>query len=201
MKRLFDVIVAVSAFTVFSPLFILISLSLKFSSIGQVFFLHQRPGLNGKPFKVIKFKTMNDKKNEDGKLLPNIERITPLGAFLRNSSLDEIPQLLNVIKGDISLVGPRPLEMRYLPLYSKIQNRRHEVRPGITGWAQVNGRNTISWEKKFELDVWYVDNRTFFLDIKILLLTIRKVLKSEGVNESKTDTVVPFDVYLQNKNV
>lgn len=201
MKRLFDVIVAVSAFTAFSPLFILISLSLKFSSIGQVFFLHQRPGLNGKPFKVIKFKTMNDKKNEDGKLLPNIERITPLGAFLRNSSLDEIPQLLNVIKGDISLVGPRPLEMRYLPLYSKIQNRRHEVRPGITGWAQVNGRNTISWEKKFELDVWYVDNRTFFLDIKILLLTIRKVLKSEGVNESKTDTVVPFDVYLQNKNV
>ncbi len=197
-KRVSDFVIALILIILAIPVFVVITLALKFSSIRTAFFVHQRPGLNGKPFYLIKFKSMNDKKDNNGNLLPNIQRITPLGRFLRKSSLDEIPQLFNVLKGDISLVGPRPLEMRYIPLYTKEQNRRHEVRPGITGWAQVNGRNAISWEKKFELDVNYVDNQSFLLDLKILFLTVKKVLISEGVNSDQNNTVVPFDIYLKN---
>src|SRR5690606_31873546 len=142
---------------------------------GRPFFLQPRPGKGGEVFKIIKFKTMNDKKDADGNLLSDAERLTPIGAFIRKTSLDEIPQLINVLKGDMSLIGPRPLLVQYLPLYNEFQKRRHEVRPGMTGWAQVNGRNTISWDKKFEYDVWYVDHLSFLLDMKILLLTIKKV--------------------------
>ena len=149
-----------------------------------VLFKQQRAGLRGKPFYVLKFRTMTDERDQFGNLLPNDQRVTPLGKILRKLSLDELPQLINVIKGDMSLVGPRPLLMEYLPLYSPEQARRHEVRPGITGWAQVNGRNAISWEKKFELDVWYVDNQSFWLDLKIILLTILRVLQTKDINSS-----------------
>lgn len=149
-----------------------------------ILFKQQRPGLHAKPFYVLKFRTMNDKCDEKGNLLPDEDRVTLLGKILRKLSLDELPQLINVIKGDMSLVGPRPLLMEYLPLYSPEQARRHEVRPGITGWAQVNGRNAISWEKKFELDVWYVDNQSFWLDLKIILLTILRVLQTKDINSS-----------------
>lgn len=174
----------------------MISLALRFSSIKTVFFIHSRPGLNGKIIKIIKFKTMNDNKDAQGNLLPNHERITPLGAFLRRSSLDEIPQLLNVIKGDISFIGPRPLEVRYLPYYTNEQNKRHSVKPGLSGWAQVNGRNAISWEKKFEYDLYYVSNQSFFLDVQIFLMTIKKVIVGDGVNATDNQTVEPLDVYI-----
>lgn len=199
LKSKFDLVAALLVLFFISPIIILISILLKFSSVRAVFFIHQRPGLHGKPIKLIKFKTMNENKDSTGKLLPNIQRITPLGNFLRKYSLDELPQLINVLKGDISLVGPRPLEMRYLPLYSPEQNRRHNVKPGITGWAQVNGRNSISWEEKFKLDTWYVDNISFLLDLKILLLTIKKVFIKEGVNSDASNTVIPLDVYLKTK--
>lgn len=179
------------------PVLIAISLALKFSSIGQVFFLHQRPGLKCKPFYIVKFKTMNDRRDAEGNLLPNSERITRLGSFLRRTSLDELPQLINVLKGDISFIGPRPLEMRYLPLYSERQNRRHEVKPGMSGWAQVNGRNSISWEEKFDLDIFYVENISFTLDMKILLATIKKVISGSDVNVNTNQTVEPFDIYLR----
>lgn len=159
---------------------------------SPVLFKQQRPGLHGKPFYLYKFRTMTDERDENGELLPDHLRLTPFGQFLRKYSLDELPQLFNVLKGDISLVGPRPLLMEYLELYTPEQARRHEVKPGITGWAQVNGRNAISWEEKFKLDVWYVDNRTFWLDIKILFLTVIKVLKKEGINQSEYVTMEKF---------
>lgn len=159
---------------------------------GKPYFFQTRPGKKNKLFKIIKFKTMNEKKDAIGNLLPPAERITAIGKFIRSTSLDEIPQLLNVIKGDMSLVGPRPLRVEYLPHYSQFQARRHNVKPGITGWAQVNGRNTLDWDEKFKLDVWYVDNRSFFLDMKILVLTIYKVIKKDGINQSEQKTMEPF---------
>lgn len=199
IKPAIDILAAFILLIAFLPLLLLIALLLKCSPIRKVFFLHERPGKNGKPFKLIKFKTMNDKTDQKGRLLPNSERITKLGSFLRKTSLDEIPQLLNVFLGDISLVGPRPLEMRYLTLYDEYQNKRHLVKPGITGWAQVNGRNSIAWEEKFGLDVWYVENMSFMLDMKILFLTLGKVIKSEGINSDEKNTVIPYDVYLKQK--
>lgn len=172
---------------------------LKLSSIGAVFFVQPRPGLHGKTIYVVKFKTMNDHKDTMGILLPNHMRITRLGAFLRKSSLDEIPQLWNIIKGDISFIGPRPLEMRYLPLYTKDENKRHNVKPGLSGWAQVNGRNAISWQKKFEYDLYYVDNQNIWLDLKIFFMTLKKVYMRADVNSGDKETVEPFDVYLQKK--
>lgn len=191
-KRLLDLLLAIFAFTVLSPFFIISLLTLSIANLGKVFFTQSRPGKNENIFRVIKFKTMNNRKDKNGNLLPDADRLTGIGRFIRKTSIDEIPQLLNVIKGDMSLVGPRPLLVEYLPLYNDVQKRRHEVRPGITGWAQVNGRNAISWEKKFELDVWYVDNMSFWLDMKILLLTIKKVFVSEGVSQEGRATVDYF---------
>ena len=192
-KRLFDFLFAVTAFTILSPVFLLITLFLFIANDGKPFFFQQRPGKNDKIFRVIKFKTMNDKKDAQGNLLPDADRLTKVGSFVRKTSLDEIPQLLNIIKGDMSLIGPRPLLIEYLPLYSKEQARRHEVRPGLTGWAQVNGRNAISWQKKFEYDVWYVDQISFGLDVKIFFMTILKVFKSEGINVSENVTMEFFN--------
>lgn len=194
-----DRIFALALILVLSPLFIVIALALKFSSIKKVFFIHERPGLNCRAFHLIKFKTMNDKTDKNGRLLPNIERITRFGAFLRKTSLDELPQLINVLKGDLSFIGPRPLEMRYLPLYNEDQMRRHSVKPGISGWAQVNGRNTISWEKKFELDIYYINNVSLLLDLKIFFKTIGKVILRSDINSSTTETTIPLDIYLKQK--
>lgn len=191
-KILMDFGLAFLAFLFLLPVFIAVALALFFANQGKPFFFQQRPGKHGEIFKVIKFKTMNDKRDAKGELLPDAERLTTIGSFVRKTSLDEIPQLINVIKGDMSLVGPRPLLVEYLPLYSITQRRRHEVRPGITGWAQVNGRNAISWEKKFELDVWYVDHVSFALDIKILWLTIMKVFKREGISQEGQATMEKF---------
>ena len=198
-KYFMDKVFALFLLIFLSPLFIIIAVILKFSSIKEVFFIHQRPGLHSKPFHVIKFKTMNDEKDEKGNLLPNKDRITKFGAFLRKTSLDEIPQIINVLKGDISFIGPRPLEMRYLPLYTSEINKRHNIKPGISGWAQVNGRNAISWERKFELDNYYVDNVSFGLDMKILFKTIIKVFIGSDINASETHTIVPYDVYLKTR--
>ena len=184
IKHLIDFVLSFVGFLILSPVFILVTIILFISNNGKPFFFQQRPGKNEKPFKIIKFKTMNDKKDKHGKLLPFEKRITKTGAFVRKYSLDEIPQLINVIKGDMSIIGPRPLLMKYIPLYNDFQKKRHLVKPGITGWAQVNGRNTISWDQKFGFDVWYVENISFKLDFKILLLTIKKVLIREGVNSS-----------------
>jgi undecaprenyl phosphate N,N'-diacetylbacillosamine 1-phosphate transferase len=192
LKLLFDVIIGLLAFIILSPIFLLVIILLLIFNDGNVFFFQTRPGLNGKVFKIIKFKTMNDRCNSSGELLPDAERLTALGKFIRKTSLDEIPQLLNVIKGDMSLVGPRPLLIEYLPLYNNIQKKRHEVRPGITGWAQVNGRNAINWEEKFEYDVWYVANISFLFDIKILFLTIKKIFKAEGVSSATSATMEKF---------
>ncbi|WP_045802648.1 sugar transferase [Flagellimonas lutaonensis] len=192
LKRTLDFMVALIGFVILFPIFLIIMVLLFVVNEGKPFFLQQRPGKNGKIFNIIKFKTMNDKKDAEGNLLPNKDRITKVGNVVRKTSLDEIPQLLNVIKGDMSLIGPRPLLVEYLPLYSKEQGRRHEVRPGITGWAQVNGRNAISWERKFELDVWYVDHISFPLDLKILWLTLLKVVKSEGISASAEVTMERF---------
>ena len=159
---------------------------------SPVFFRQMRPGMHGKPFEMVKFRTMTDERSPDGQLLPDAQRLTPFGRFLRSSSLDELPELWNVLKGDMSLVGPRPLLMEYLPLYSPEQARRHEVRPGVTGWAQVNGRNAISWEDKFKLDTWYVDNHSFWLDIRILWLTVRKVVVREGISGAGEATMSKF---------
>lgn len=199
IKGFFDRILALLGLILLSPLLIVIALLLKLSSVEKVFFVHKRPGFKGKPFYLIKFKTMNDEKDENGNLLPNKERITKLGHFLRQTSLDEIPQLINVLKGELSLIGPRPLEMRYLSLYTDEQMRRHDVKPGISGWAQVNGRNTLSWEEKFKYDLWYVDHITLSLDLKILWLTLKKIIKREGINSSNKETVIPFDIHLKNK--
>jgi len=183
---------AMTAFIVISPFFILITFILLISNNRTPFFIQKRPGKNGRIFKVIKFKTMNDRRDKDGNLLPDSLRLTKIGRFMRNTSFDEIPQLINVIKGDMSLIGPRPLLVEYLPLYSKEQSRRHEVKPGMTGWAQVNGRNAISWEEKFKLDVWYVENISFLLDLKILLMTVMKVLCRSDINSETAATMEPF---------
>ena len=192
IKPVIDFVLALVGFLFLSPVFVMVTIGLFFANDGKPFFFQLRPGNDGKIFKIIKFKTMTDKKDENGNLLPDADRLTKIGSFVRKTSLDEIPQLLNVIKGDMSLVGPRPLLPKYLELYNDFQRRRNEVKPGITGWAQVNGRNSISWEKKFEYDVWYVDNVSFLLDIKILILTVLKVVKSEGINEQGQATSNEF---------
>lgn len=192
LKRWMDFLLALTAFIIFIPFFILLSILLFILNRGTPFFMQPRPGKGERIFKVIKFKTMNDRKDDRGNLLPDADRLTPFGKFVRKTSLDEIPQLLNVIKGDMSLIGPRPLLVQYLPLYNEFQRRRHSVRPGITGWAQVNGRNAISWEQKFEYDVWYVNNMSFLLDLKIFLLTVKKILKSEGISQQGHATAPAF---------
>ncbi len=191
-KQVLDVTVSLLVFILLSPIFLVVTILLAIANNGKPFFFQPRPGKNERIFKVIKFKTMNDRKDAQGNLLSDAERLTPVGSFVRKTSLDEIPQLLNVIKGDMSLVGPRPLLVDYLPLYSTEQKRRHLVRPGITGWAQVNGRNAISWEKKFEYDVWYVDHISFLLDLKIMWMTVRKVIKSEGISSATSATMERF---------
>jgi lipopolysaccharide/colanic/teichoic acid biosynthesis glycosyltransferase len=191
-KRFFDFVLSLAGFIILLPVFLPVMILLFFFNSGKPFFLQERPGKNERLFRIIKFKTMNDKRDMQGNLLPDAERLTPVGSFVRKTSLDEIPQLLNVIKGDMSLVGPRPLLTAYLPLYSTEQKRRHAVRPGITGWAQVNGRNAISWQQKFEYDVWYVDHCSFLLEIKILFLTVLKVFRSEGISSETSVTMEPF---------
>lgn len=181
IKPVFDFLIALIGIIIISPLLLIITILLIFQNDGSPFFKQSRPGRNGKIFRVIKFRTMNNKKDATGKLLPDTVRLTKIGRFIRQASLDEIPQLINVLKGEMSIVGPRPLLVEYLPFYNDFQKRRHEVLPGITGWAQVNGRNALTWEKKFEYDVWYVDNISFFLDLKILLITFIKVFKQEGI--------------------
>lgn len=193
LKRLIDFSLVFCALVICCPVLFIIALWLHFANKGAgVFFLQNRPGRDGKIFKVIKFKTMTDERDSKGCLLPDEQRLTKVGKFVRSTSIDELPQLINVLKGDMALIGPRPLLPQYLPLYSKKQARRHEVRPGITGWAQVNGRNAISWTKKFELDVWYVDHCSFLLDLKIFLLTIRKVFVREGISSDTSATMEPF---------
>ena len=192
IKRFLDIIIALIGLVLILPLFILVIVGLFFANQGQPFFFQIRPGKNGRLFKIIKFKTMNDKKDENGNLLSDEYRLTKIGAFVRKTSLDEIPQLLNVLKGNMSLIGPRPLLPEYLPLYNESQRRRHEVKPGITGWAQVNGRNAISWTQKFEYDVWYVENVSFLLDFKILFLTIKKVFISDGISQQGEATMSYF---------
>ena len=183
LKRILDLLSATIGIILLSPIFILITIGLYFANQGKPFFFQIRPGKKERLFKIIKFKTMNDKKDSNGNLLSDSERLTKIGSFVRKTSLDEIPQLINVLKGDMSLVGPRPLLPQYLPLYNEFQNRRHEVKPGITGWAQVNGRNAISWKQKFEYDVWYVDRVSLSLDFKIVLFTIKKVFIKEGISQ------------------
>jgi len=186
-KRLIDFTLALFAIICLSPVLLVIIILLYFANEGAgVFFLQERPGYKGKIFKVVKFKTMNEKKGEDGKLLPDLLRITRVGKFVRATSLDELPQLFNVLNGDMALLGPRPLLKQYLPLYTPEQMRRHDVRPGISGWAQVNGRNNLTWGEKFKLDVWYVDHLSFALDVKIIFMTLMKVVKSESINNADT---------------
>ncbi len=192
-KPFIDFIVAFTALLIFSPLLILVSLLLAFTIKGSPFFLQKRPGKNENIFHIVKFKTMTDEKDSKGNLLPDAERLTPIGKFVRKTSIDEMPQFINVLKGEMSLIGPRPLLPEYLHLYSDYQRKRHGVRPGITGWAQINGRNAISWNKKFDYDVWYVDNLSFSLDMKILITTIKKVLISEGINTQNTATTEPYN--------
>jgi len=193
IKRVLDVFSATLLLLLFAPILIACMLLLLLANNGAAFFFQKRPGLNGKIFTIVKFKTMNDAKDKAGQLLPDEQRLTTVGRVIRKTSLDELPQLLDVLKGDMSLIGPRPLLVEYLPLYNEHQKRRHEVKPGITGWAQVNGRNAISWQEKFDLDVWYVDHCSFRLDIKILLLTILKVFKREGINQAGQATVEKFN--------
>jgi lipopolysaccharide/colanic/teichoic acid biosynthesis glycosyltransferase len=197
LKSSLDFFCALFGIIIFSPVLLIVLLILFFTNKCNPFFLQNRPGKSGIIFKIIKFKTMNDNKDEKGNLLPDKDRLTQVGKFIRKTSIDEIPQLLNIIKGDMSLVGPRPLLVDYLPLYNKQQARRHEVKPGITGWAQVNGRNAISWEQKFEFDVWYVDHLSFALDVKILWLTIRKAFKPRGINSTN---LVPMEKFKGNIN-
>lgn len=193
-KRYLDIIISLIVILLISPLLLATMTCLYFvNKNAGIFFLQDRPGKHGRIFKVIKFKTMTDDRDSDGNLLPDEERLTQIGKFVRASSIDELPQLINVLKGDMSLIGPRPLLPQYLPLYSKGQARRHEVRPGITGWAQVNGRNAISWTKKFELDVWYVDHCSFLLDLKIIYLTLVKVFCRSDINKEGCATTVPFN--------
>jgi lipopolysaccharide/colanic/teichoic acid biosynthesis glycosyltransferase len=191
-KHFFDIIISVILFIVFSPILGLIAFLLLLMGFKNPLFIQNRTGLKGRTFRLYKFKTMNDRRDASGNLLPDAERLTRLGRFLRSTSLDELPQLINVIKGDMSLVGPRPLLPKYLPLYNERQARRHEVKPGITGWAQVNGRNALSWQEKFELDVWYVDHLSFLLDLKILWLTLIKVIKRQGIAADGAVSGLPF---------
>ncbi|WP_412971521.1 sugar transferase [Glaciecola sp. MF2-115] len=192
MKRFFDFVSALIALILLLPIFIVVALLIRIKLGAPIFFTQDRPGLNGVIFRMIKFRSMADFHDENGNLLPDSERMTKFGIFLRAASVDELPGLINVLKGDMSLVGPRPLLVQYLPLYNVEQKKRHNVRPGITGWAQVNGRNAISWEQKFKLDVWYVENQSFGLDLKILLLTIKKVFVREGINAVDHVTIEPF---------
>lgn len=191
-KRVLDLALTIPALIALLPILVIVAFFVHFQLGRPVLFKQIRPGLHGKPFAVFKFRTMADVRGKDGKLLPDAERLTRFGRFLRGTSLDELPELFNVLKGDMSLVGPRPLLMQYLERYTPEQARRHEVKPGITGWAQVNGRNAITWEEKFKLDVWYVDNRSLWLDIKILAITIWKILKREGINQSGQATMEEF---------
>lgn len=192
IKPLSDVILGIIAFLASSPVFILLVILLSFANRGTPFFLQKRPGKNGRIFTLIKFKTMNDRRDAAGNLLPDKDRLTPAGRFIRKTSLDEIPQLINIIRGEMSFIGPRPLLVEYLPLYDEFQSRRHEVKPGITGWAQVNGRNAISWEEKFTFDVWYVDHLSFILDMNILRMTIINVLKGNGISQEGQATMELF---------
>ena len=193
-KRFFDILISFTALVCLSPVLVIVTIWLHFANKGAgAFFLQERPGKNAKIFKIIKYKTMTDERDAYGNLLPDAERLTKVGRFVRSTSIDELPQLINVLKGDMSLIGPRPLLIEYLPLYSATQARRHEVRPGITGWAQVNGRNAISWQKRFELDVWYVNNLSLLTDIKIILITIKKVLYRSNISSSTSATMEAFD--------
>jgi len=192
MKRLLDILISALALFVLTPVIVAIGLLVWLKMGWPPFFAQQRPGLGGIPFMMYKFRTMNAQKDEFGQLLPDAQRLTSFGRFMRATSLDELPEFWNVLKGEMSLVGPRPLLMEYLPLYSSDQARRHEVRPGITGWAQINGRNALSWEEKFRLDVWYVDNRSLLLDLKIILMTVKKVLKRDGISAKECDTMTRF---------
>lgn len=192
VKPILDFLLSLLGLIVLFPILLFITVLLFFANKGKPFFFQSRPGKKGKIFKIVKFKTMNDKKDGDGKLLPDAQRLTAVGKFVRKTSLDELPQLINVVKGDMSLIGPRPLLTNYLHLYSAFQNRRHEIKPGITGWAQVNGRNAISWDKKFEYDVWYVDNISLGLDIKIIFKTIIKVFKRDGITAANVATTEPY---------
>lgn len=192
MKRCFDFFASAIAILVFSPLLLILVFIIRSKLGAPVFFTQQRPGLRGKPFRMIKFRTMTDARDIAGNLLPDAERLPPFGRFLRAASLDELPELFNILIGDMSLVGPRPLLMEYLPLYNARQSRRHDLRPGLTGWAQINGRNALSWDEKFELDVWYVENRSFWLDLKIIFWTAKKVLVREGISAAGEATMTKF---------
>ena len=192
IKPFFDFLIAFFLLLMASPLFLLVCLGLFWAQNGKVFFTQKRPGKNERIFSILKFKTMTDQKDQQGNLLPDAERLTHIGKFVRKTSLDELPQLINVLKGEMSMVGPRPLLPEYLSLYNEKQKRRHAVKPGITGWAQVNGRNAISWEDKFQFDVWYVAHQSFGLDLKILFLTVKKVFRSEGINTAGQATTEPF---------
>ncbi len=194
-----DFVIALLAIIVLSPLILIIALLLMMVIKDNPFFFQARPGKNGKIFHIVKFKTMTDERDENGCLLPDSKRLTSVGKFIRKTSIDEIPQLWNVLSGDMSLIGPRPLLVPYLPLYTPFQNKRHEVKPGITGWAQVNGRNTVNWEEKFEMDVWYVNNLNFRLDLKIFFKTIEKVIASEGISAKGHDTMPTFTEYIAQK--
>jgi lipopolysaccharide/colanic/teichoic acid biosynthesis glycosyltransferase len=193
LKRFLDILVALIGLIVASPVLILVIFILGIQNKGSIFFFQERPGYRQKAFRIVKLKTMTDEKDSDGKLLPDNQRITKVGRLIRKLSIDELPQLVNVLKGDMSLIGPRPLLFKYIPLYSAEQLRRHDVRPGITGWAQVNGRNSISWKQKFDFDLYYVDHLSLRLDIKILWLTLVKVLRTEGVNQSNERPMQPFN--------
>ena len=194
LKRVIDFLLSLTALIILSPILLIVTLCLMVANKGAgAFFFQERPGLKAKVFKVIKFKSMTDERDADGKLLPDKDRLTKVGKFVRSTSIDELPQLINVLKGDMALIGPRPLRVHYLPLYSEEQMRRHDVRPGITGWAQVHGRNAISWTQKFQYDVWYVDHVSFLLDVKIIFLTIKKVFRREGISKEGMATTVPFD--------
>jgi lipopolysaccharide/colanic/teichoic acid biosynthesis glycosyltransferase len=191
-KRIFDFLVAGGALLLLSPILLGVALLVRIKLGGPVLFRQQRPGLHGKPFMMMKFRTMIDAFDRDGQPLPDAQRLTPFGCWLRASSLDELPELINILRGDMSLVGPRPLLMRYLPLYSPEQARRHEVRPGLTGWAQINGRNALTWDEKFALDLWYVEHRSFLLDLRILWQTALKVVRREGISSAGEATMPPF---------
>ena len=190
-KRLFDIVASASGLIILSPVFLILVYLIRKNLSSPVFFIQERPGKDGKPFKMIKFRSMRDAIDKDGNPLPDSERLTDFGKKLRATSLDELPELWNVLKGDMSLVGPRPLLMSYLPLYNEFQNRRHEMKPGVTGWAQVNGRNAISWDEKFAHDVWYIDNFSFWLDIKILFLTVKKIFVKEGIS-AEGEATMPY---------
>lgn len=192
IKRVIDFMLSLAGLIAIFPFLLFFTVLLYIVNRGSPFFLHERPGRNGRIFRLIKFKTMSDRRDAKGKLLPDVQRLTPIGRFMRSLSLDEFPQLINVLKGDMSLIGPRPLLVRYLPLYNERQLRRHEVRPGMTGWAQINGRNALTWQEKFEYDVCYVENISFSLDLKILFMTMIKVLQRAGINDENNQMTKPF---------